>query len=77
MDIKINERAREWYPETREVKINLELKVVLDEKTKVQELVDKIITDVEYESITTTENFCDVKVVRATQLLEKQIKRTQ
>ena len=71
MDIKINERAREWYPQTREVKINLELKVVMDEKTKVQELVDKIITDVEYESLTTTENFCDVKVVRATQLLEE------
>lgn len=76
MDIEINERAREWYPQTREVKINLELKVVMDEKTKVQELVDKIITDVEYESITTTENFCDVKVVRATQLLEKRIERT-
>jgi hypothetical protein len=73
MDIKINERARDWYPITREVKINLELEVVMDEKTKVQELVNKIITDVEYESITTTENFCDVKVVRATQLLEKKI----
>lgn len=73
MDIKINERARDWYPITREVKINLELEVVMDEKTKVQELVNKIITDVEYESITTTENFCNVKVVRATQLLEKKI----
>jgi hypothetical protein len=73
MDIKINERARDWYPITREVKINLELEVVMDEKTKVQELINKIITDVEYESITTTENFCNVKVVRATQLLEKKI----
>ena len=73
MDIKINERAKDWYPKTRVVKLNLELEVVMDEKTKVQELVNKIITDIEYESITTTDNFCEVKIVRATQLLEKKI----
>lgn len=76
MDIEVNQRAVDLGIVPKTIKINLELEIVLDEKTKVQELVNKIITDVEYESLTTTENFCDVKVVRATQLLEKKIERT-
>ena len=73
MDIEVKQRAIDLGILPRTVKINLELEVVIDEKTTVQELINKIITDVEYESLTTTENFCEVKIVRATQLLEKKI----
>tara|TARA_A100001201_G_scaffold114831_1_gene98442 strand:- start:415 stop:648 length:234 start_codon:yes stop_codon:yes gene_type:complete len=76
MDIEVNKRAVDLGIVPKTIKINLELEVVMDEKTKVKDLVNKIVTDVEYESLTTTENFCDVKVVRATQLLEKKIDRT-
>tara|TARA_Y100000004_G_scaffold178361_1_gene220872 strand:+ start:591 stop:821 length:231 start_codon:yes stop_codon:yes gene_type:complete len=73
MDIEINKRAEDWYqPLFREVKVNLEFEIILDEKTTVQELVNNIISDVEYESLTTSD-FCKIKVVRATQLLEKKI----
>ena len=75
MDIEVSQRAIDLgiVPKTRAIKINLELEIVMDEKTSSQELVNKIVTDIEYESLTTTQNFCEVKVVRATQLLEKKI----
>jgi len=84
MDIKINERAREWYqPRTKKIKLNFEVEVDVDlyvletlcrEINSVKEdIVQPIVKDIEHKSI---DNHWIVKVVRATQLLEKPIERT-
>jgi len=84
MDIKINERALEWYkPRTKKIKLNFEIEVDVDlyvletlcrEINSVKEdIVQPIVKDIEYKSI---DDHWIVKVVRATQLLEKPIERT-
>jgi hypothetical protein len=76
MNIEVNERAQGLYePLFKTVKVNLEIEIVMDETRPVREVVNNVVMDVEHESLT-VKDFHKVKVVRATQLLEKPIERT-